>query len=347
MFHYPPRASRSQRSRCGAATRADQLPLTEVVRVLSELWDAKLGNGVHVHEVRVQPQRCRSPEVQGHDADDQPADAEPCGPAGRRSSSARPPRPAATSGPRARRNGGRRRARRVGSVGRSPSRAAAPRIRRASSRSARIRWTPARRLRRTAAATWGESARRHDGDRSNAWLQSGRRSARRRLAAAWLSAAWRLRRSAWPARRLRRSARCTRRLRRSARRAWWLRGSSGPARLRPDGRRRSDGRASSGRWLRSDGWRRRTRRLRRTSRRRLRRTRSDDGRPARLRRASARWLRRRSDDGQRAWRRLRRAAGRSARGTRRVRRRPARWRCPVRLASRAAAVRRETRSRSS
>ncbi len=27
----------------------------EVLRVLSELWDAKLGDGVHLHEVRVQP----------------------------------------------------------------------------------------------------------------------------------------------------------------------------------------------------------------------------------------------------------------------------------------------------
>ena len=228
--------------------RADQLPLTEVVRVLSELRDAKLGNGVHVHEMRVQPQRCRSPEVQGHDADDQPADARSRGP--RRAASAWPSRSASAACPRPRRHRRRRRTSGPRPVSRSARRAATARIR-SPARTARVRRFGSRctrRLWRPSPAARREPPRRDDGDQSDARLQP-----RGRAPTAWLSAPWRLRRSARCARRLRSTSRCAGWIRRSAWCARRLRSTSRPARrLRSDGRRpdgrRPDGRRPDGRW---------------------------------------------------------------------------------------------------
>ncbi len=144
----------------GSLTRRVTAPVPEVVRVLSELRDAERRVGVHMREVRLQPQGCRRAQIQGHDAHEPDAHARRCAADGRAPRTARPGRPARPRGDRGRCrpcwDGARRW---TPCCAASPWRSRRPWLRRLW-RSVRCRST---------GQPGGQSARRDDGHRRNAW----------------------------------------------------------------------------------------------------------------------------------------------------------------------------------
>jgi hypothetical protein len=240
-FHYAPRHFAAFAQAAFARARPDREHSREVLRVLSQLWNAKLGNSFHMHQVRLSTEGGRCTEVQGHDADEPAAGGSSAGVAGTAWSAAC--RRWTSAGARWNRRG--RAAGRAWSPrGPAACTSAASDLRQRSGSSPRVRRPPARRVRCSAGSPhagrrlrwsspgrsvlrrsrggafprWvlasrpgtqpGQSARRHDGDRcERAWI---RRACGRRASAGCFSSTHRRPAGRWfrcsTARRIRRAA---------------------------------------------------------------------------------------------------------------------------------------------